>query len=74
MFPNVTQIVKNKLLFNNCEQIRMALYCNKKLPTLLRGITSKHLGGLYCLICLYSLATKNLNPIKKYVKIKTLNV
>ena len=43
----------------------------KKLSTLLRGITSKHHGHFYCLICLHSFATeKNVNHIKKYVKIK----
>ena len=31
----------------------------KKLSTLLRGITSKHLGDFYCLNCLYPFRTKN---------------
>ena len=44
----------------------------KKLSTLLRGIISKHHGDFYCLNCLHSFATekKDLNRIKKYVKIK----
>ena len=44
----------------------------KKLSALLRGITSKHYGDFYYLNCLHSFATekKNLNRIKKYVKIK----
>ena len=31
----------------------------KKLPALLRRITSKHHGDFYCLNCLHSFATKN---------------
>ena len=31
----------------------------KKLATLLRGITSKHHGDFYCLNCLYSFRTEN---------------
>ena len=31
----------------------------KKLPPLLRGITSKHHFDFYCLNCLHSFATKN---------------
>ena len=40
----------------------------KKLPTLLRGIKSKHHGDFYCLNCLHSFRTENF--MKKYVKIK----
>ena len=32
---------------------RMALSCNKKLSTLLRGITSKHHGDFYSFNCLF---------------------
>ena len=40
------------------------------LPALLRGITSKH-DGQICLNCPHSFRTeKNLNHIKKYVKVK----
>ena len=40
----------------------------EKLSALLRGITSKDHGDLYCLNCLHSFAKeKNLNHIKKYV-------
>ena len=42
----------------------------KKLSTLLRGITSIHHGDFYCLNCLHSFRTENLNLVKKYVKIK----
>ena len=43
----------------------------KKLRALLTGITFKHHGDFYCLNCLHSFATgKDLNYIKKYVKIK----
>ena len=31
----------------------------KKLPVLLRGITSKHHGDFYCLNCLHSFVTEN---------------
>ena len=37
----------------------MALYYSKKLPALVRGITSKHHDDFYCLNCLHSLATEN---------------
>ena len=43
----------------------------KKLPALLRGITSKYYGDFYCLNCLHSFRTKNkLESHKEYVKIK----
>ena len=42
----------------------------KKLPALLRGVTSKHLGDFYCLNCFHSYSTeKNLKSIMRYVKI-----
>ena len=37
----------------------MALSCCKKLPALLRGITSNHNGDFYCLNCFHSYRTKN---------------
>ena len=37
----------------------MALFAVKKLPALLRAITSKHHGEFYCLNCFHSFATKN---------------
>ena len=37
----------------------MALSCSKKLSAFLRGITSKHQRGFYCLNCLHSFTTKN---------------
>ena len=37
----------------------MALSCRKKLSALLRRITSKHHGDLYCLNCLHSFLTEN---------------
>ena len=42
----------------------------KILSALLRAVTSKNNGDFYCLNCLHSFRTKNLNCIKKYVKIK----
>ena len=42
----------------------------KKLPELLKGITSNHNEDFYCLSCLHSYGTKNkLEEHKKYVKI-----
>ena len=38
---------------------KMTLSCTKKLPVLLRGITSKHHSDFYYLNCLHSFATKN---------------
>ena len=54
----------------NGEKLRHYLAV-KKVSAILSGITSKHHGDFYCLICLYFFATeKNLNGTKKYVKIK----
>ena len=39
----------------------------KELPALLRGITSKQHGDLYCLNCLLSFATKN--KLKSHEKV-----
>ena len=65
-----TQIVKNKLSFNDLKWRKMALSCSKKLSALLRGITFKHHDDFYYLNCLHSFATeKNLNHIRKSVKI-----
>ena len=42
----------------------------KRLPALLRGITSNDDGEFYCLNCLHSYRTKiNLKNMKKYVMI-----
>ena len=42
----------------------------KRLPALLRGITSNDDGEFYCLNCLHSYLTKiNLKNMKKYVMI-----
>ena len=38
---------------------KVALFCSKKLSTLLRGLTSKHQDDFYCLNCLYSFRTEN---------------
>ena len=49
----------------------MALYCSKKSPELLRGITSKHHSGFSFLDCLLSFQTKKkLEPDKKICKNK----
>ena len=36
------------------------IICSKKLPALLRGITSKNNGGFYCSNCLNSFITAEL--------------
>ena len=43
----------------------MALSCCKKLPSLLRGITSKHVGDHYCLNCLHSYRPEITSKIMK---------
>ena len=45
----------------------MALSCSKKLPALLRGITSKHHGHFYHLNCLHSLAKEKILELHKNV-------
>ena len=45
----------------------MPLSCNKNISGLLRGITSNHNGGFYCLNCLHSYRTKI--KLKKHKKI-----
>ena len=37
---------------------------SKKLSALLYGITSKHMGGFYCLNCLHSFRTENIKCVK----------
>ena len=37
----------------------MALFCSKKISTLLRGIISKNHGDFYCMNCVHSFKTKN---------------
>ena len=71
MFQNITQ--KTSYFFNDFKLIKsMALSCSKKLSALLRGITSKLHGDFFCLNSLNSFATeKNVDLMKKYVKIKT---
>ena len=45
----------------------MVLSCSQKLLALLRGITSKHHGDFYCLICFHSFATENKLQLHKRV-------
>ena len=45
----------------------MVLSCSKKLSAFLRGITSKHHSGFYCLNCLHSFATENKRESHKKV-------
>ena len=42
----------------------------KKLPALLRGLTSEHYSNFCCLNCFHCSPTKNLNLIKKFVQRK----
>ena len=72
-FKTWLKLSKRNSSFNNSERRRMALYCSKNLPTLLRGIKSKHHGDFHCLNCHQSFAAENKHEkslIKKYVKIK----
>ena len=54
MFQKITQIVKNDSKWR-----KIASYCSKKLSALLRGISSKHYGGFYCMNCLHSFFKTN---------------
>ena len=71
MFQNISQIIKNKLLFNDSKWRRMVLSCIKKLSALLRGITPKHHRDVNCLNCLHSFPRQEkVSLIKKYMNIK----
>ena len=72
MFQNITQIVKKVIILMISNREKQWNYLAvKKLSALLRGITSKNKGDFYCLNCFHSFRTKkNLNHVKKYVKIK----
>ena len=59
MFQNISQIVKSKIFFNDSKLGRMALYYSKKIPALLREITSKLHFHFYCLNYLHSFAAEN---------------
>ena len=45
----------------------MALFCTKKLSALLRRVTSKHVGGFYCLNCFHSESTRD--KLKKHYEV-----
>ena len=49
MFQNKTQIVKNKVFFNDSKTRRMAFYCSK---TIICIIKRKTVRTLHCLNCL----------------------
>ena len=68
-FENITHSVKNKLFQTEKDSRlrRMALYYSKKLPALLKGITSKHNNDEYCLNCLHLFSTEN--KLKSYMKV-----
>ena len=59
MFQNVTQILKNKLLFYWFQTEENSIILQQKRLSLLRGITSKHLSDFYCLNCLHSFVTED---------------
>ena len=65
MSQNIIQIVKKQVIPNGEGRHYLVV---KKLSVLLRGITSKHDDGYYCLNCLHSFATEN-NLVKKYVNV-----
>ena len=64
---NTTESVKKQIIFLMSPNIEGWHYIAvTTLSALIRGITSKHTGDLYCLNCLHSYRTKtNLNQIKK---------
>ena len=58
----------NNNSFNHSFKLRkMALYFSKKIPVLLRRITSKHHGDFYCLNCLHSFRKENKHKSHKKV-------
>ena len=58
-------------MISNKEKERWYYLALKKLFALLRGITSKHYGGFYCLNCFHSFRTENkLNSLEKVCKNK----
>ena len=73
MFQNIIHIVKKQVIFLMIPIGEGWHYFSlEKLSALLRRITSKHNSDFHCLNCLHSSAAeKNVNLIKKYVKIKT---
>ena len=54
-----TKSWKPNYYFDDSKQRTIVLSCSKKPSKLLRGITSKHLCGFYCLDCLHSFRTKD---------------
>ena len=50
---------ENKILLDDSKWTSTALSCNKELSVLLRRITSKHHGGLFCRNCLHSFTKEN---------------
>ena len=50
-FQNITQIVKKSNFLNDSRRRRMALFCSKKWPELLRRISLKTVCEFYCLNC-----------------------
>ena len=57
--------------FKGSNRERWHYLAAKKIPVLLKGITS---GDFYCLNCLHSEQKTNSNLIKSYVKIKIFTV
>ena len=60
MFQNITEIfheITLLMISNGDKQVHYLAV--KKLSALLKGITSIHHGGFYCLNCLHSFATEN---------------
>ena len=61
MFPNIIQIVKNKLFFSRLKTEKDGIILQqKKLSALFRGLSSKNNGDFYFLNCLHSFRTKDM--------------
>ena len=61
MFHNMTQIIKNKLTFNDSKRRKIDLCGGKNITCIIKKNNVKHHDGFYCLNCLHSLRTE-----KKY--------
>ena len=50
---------KTNQYYNDSKRRSIELDCSNKLSALIKGITPKNDGNLYCLNCLHSFTTKN---------------
>ena len=65
----ITQLKSWKTIssFNDSKRTRIASHCSKRLPALLRKVTSKHQCNFYCLNCLHFFAAENKHESRKKI-------